>query len=203
MGDLAQSGLDATQMALMMELMAAVTLEARPTIDAQAERRRAKDRDRKRAHNPRNSAESAEMPPPNEYISNPPPVSNETSSVSDLAERVVEAWNEAIPGSPLPQARKLNGDRVKHLRSRVKEHGEDAVFTAIRNLRASEFHSGISGKWTEGNLGWLLKSPENFQKMLERQSDAPAVNGTWQPPPTGLAALLDQGRRYRPRDQAA
>lgn len=87
-----------------------------------------------------------------------------------LPERVVSEWNSAIAGSPLPKALSLNSARLKHLKARISEHGEDAVFQAIRNMCASDFHSGRDGKWTEGNLGWLLKSPENFQKMLERQA---------------------------------
>jgi len=120
--------------------------------------------------------------PPNEYISNPP---SQTSSPDgddplslDLADRVVEAWNGQITGTPLPTARKLNPDRRKHLRCRVAEHGEDAVFVAVSNMIQSDFHSGRSGKWTEGNLGWLLKSPENFLKMLERKPvDVPQSSG--------------------------
>jgi len=61
------SGLSPEQTALMLELMAAVTIDARPAVDEQAERRRAKDRERKRAltphtpQTPRNSAETAEV----------------------------------------------------------------------------------------------------------------------------------------------
>lgn len=87
-----------------------------------------------------------------------------------IEDRTVSFWNAESAGTPLPQARTLNDQRVKHLKARISEHGEDAVFQAIRNMVASDFHSGRDGKWTEGNLGWLLKSPENFQKMLERQA---------------------------------
>lgn len=87
----------------------------------------------------------------------------------DIGGRTVEFWNKETAASPLPQARPLTADRLRHLKARVREHGEEAVFQAIRNMCASDFHSGRDGKWTEGNLGWLLKSPENFLKMLERQ----------------------------------
>lgn len=93
--------------------------------------------------------------------------------LSDFPNRVVEAWNADTAGTPLPKARPLTPDRRKHLAARVKEHGEEAVFVAIRSMAASDFHSGRSGKWTEGNLGWLLKSPENFTKMLERAPEKP------------------------------
>ncbi|WP_311271065.1 hypothetical protein [Sphingobium sp. WCS2017Hpa-17] len=143
-------------------------------LDPVAEKRRAYDRERKRNRD-RNSdgipVESAAPPPPNDIYSNPPPVTptaNAVDPLSDFSDRVVEDWNRQIAGTPLPQARKLNADRRKHLRCRVAEHGESAVLAAIGAMCRSDFHSGRSGKWTEGSLGWLLKSPENFQKMLER-----------------------------------
>lgn len=148
-------------------------------LDPIAEKRRAYDRERKR-NRVRNSGgipvESAAPPPPNDIYSNPPPVTPSAKAddpLPDFSDRVVENWNRQIAGTPLPQARKLNPDRRKHLRCRVAEHGEPAVLAAIGAMCRSDFHSGRSGKWTEGSLGWLLKSPENFQKMLERaDSDA-------------------------------
>jgi hypothetical protein len=139
-------------------------------------------------------------PPPNDINSNPPfDVSSETSAVSDFGDRVVDAWNAGIEGTALPAARKLNPDRRKHLTARAREHGEEAVFAAISNMQRSDFHSGRDGKWTEGNLGWLLKSPENFQKMLERTNAQPPGS-----PQSNLAILGEQARRYRqPQDQAA
>lgn len=136
--------------------------------------------------------------PLNDINSNPPfDGSSEPSAVSDFGDRVVEAWNAGIAGSPLPAARKLNPDRRKHLAARVREHGEEAVFTAIGNMHRSDFHSGRDGKWTEGNLGWLLKSPENFQKMLERTNAQPPGS-----PQSKLAILSEQAQRYR-RPEAA
>jgi len=115
--------------------------------------------------------------------------------LDDFPNRVVETWNTETAGTPLPKARPLTPDRRKHLAVRAKEHGEDAVFAAIRNMAASEFHSGKSGKWTEGNLGWLLKSPENFTKMLERSAPAAAKQSV--PVEQTIRARQDQARIYR------
>jgi len=110
--------------------------------------------------------------PPNEYISNPPSEPSEAkASGIPFSEKVVSVWNDMATGTPLSQARKLNTDRRKHLTARVREHGEAAVLDAIRAVGASDWHSGRAGSW-KADLGWLLKSPENFQKMLERASPA-------------------------------
>ena len=194
MRDLALSGLTADQLALVMELSASLGGEVRR--DPVADKRRAYDRERKRksAGIP---VESTELVSPKEYISNPHPVTPSAKAdtpLDDFPTRVVEAWNAETAGTPLPKARPLTPDRRKHLAARVKEHGEDAVFVAIRNMAASEFHSGKSGKWTEGNLGWLLKSPENFTKMLERS--APPRAGTITPREK-IDALANQAASYR------
>lgn len=58
----------------------------------------------------------------------------------------------------------------------------------------SDFHSGRSGKWTEGSLGWLLKSPENFQKMLERADSEAAKPAPTAKPSIAGGSLFDQLR---------
>ncbi|WP_257541068.1 hypothetical protein [Sphingobium sp. CFD-1] len=169
-------------------------------VDPVAEKRRAYDRERKRIAKenrstgiPPESTETAELVSPNEYISNPHPLTpaaNAADPLSEFSDRVVEDWNRQATGTPLPQARKLNADRRKHLRRRVAENGEEAVFVAIGAMCRSDFHSGRSGKWTEGNLGWLLKSPENFQKMLERAESAKPADA--KPKPTIAGGSLFQ-----------
>jgi hypothetical protein len=143
------------------------------------------------------SKDIADTPPPNDIYSNPPPVTpaaNAADPLSDFSDRVVEDWNRQAASTPLPQARKLNTDRRKHLRCRVAEHGEDAVFAAIGAMCRSDFHSGRSGKWTEGSLGWLLKSPENFQKMLERADGEVAKPAPAAQPRIAGGSLFDQLR---------
>jgi len=195
MRDLAMSGLTAEQLALVMELSASLGGEVRR--DPVADKRRAYDRERKRKSTGI-PPESVEVVSPKEYISNPHPVTPSAKAdtpLDDFPNRVVETWNTETAGTPLPKARPLTPDRRKHLAVRAKEHGEDAVFAAIRNMAASEFHSGKSGKWTEGNLGWLLKSPENFTKMLERSTPQSAKQSV--PVEQTIRARQDQARIYR------
>jgi hypothetical protein len=154
--------------------------------DAEAAERRARDAERKRLEraskdSPRTQRGRVQEPSPNEYNLTPtakPECSDEHSAPSDFADEVVEVWNREIVGTPLPVARKLTPERRKHLNARVKVHGKEAVPVAIRAMCQSDFHSGKSGKWTHGNLGWLLKNDENFTKMLERKAaDQPCASG--------------------------
>lgn len=81
MAQLAGSALTPEQLALVMELSAAVATEARPIVDIAAHRRRERDREyqAERRQSRQKSADAADAGnPPNEYISNPPiPSSNE------------------------------------------------------------------------------------------------------------------------------
>lgn len=140
-------------------------------------------------------------PPPNDNISNPPPISpaaNAAAPLSNFSDRVMEDWNREIAGSPLPPAKRMTPARRKALACRVREHGEDAVLVAIRGMVGSDFHSGRSGKWTEGDLGWLLK-PENFAKMLERAAKVEAGKPAAKPSVAGgsLFARLQAGEISR------
>lgn len=81
MADLAASGLSPDQLALVMELTATLTVEARPAVDESAQRRRDRDRERKRNFRriPQTSADNAD-PSPSLPLSPTPPISNPTSS---------------------------------------------------------------------------------------------------------------------------
>ena len=138
---------------------------------------------------------------PNDIISNPLPVTpaaNAAAPLSDFSDRVMEDWNREIAGTPLPPAKRMTPARRKALTARVREHGQDAVLIAIRGMTGSDFHSGRSGKWTEGDLGWLLK-PENFAKMLERAAKADANKPAPKPSVAGgsLFQQLQDGKISR------
>jgi hypothetical protein len=165
---LAEKGLTAAD---IVELAEALEVRRDPTAAERMRRMRAKKNERVTV-----TRNVTVEPFPNDINSNPTgfDVSNETSAVSDFAAEVVEAWGREIAGTPLPAAHKLSADRRKHLNARVKDHGRAAVFIAMRGMCRSDFHSGKSGQWTHGNLGWLIKNDENFVKMLERgQAEAP------------------------------
>ena len=108
---------------------------------------------------------------PNDNNSNPlPPQSSDEDRVpaqSGFEQQAVAAWNaHAAPAGALP-ARGLTPRRRQSLKARMSEHGPDAVLEAIANLAASPFHCGRNDRGWRASLGWLLTSPENFQKMLE------------------------------------
>jgi hypothetical protein len=145
-----------------------------------------------------NALPSVTGSPKDIYIQTPSEPLSANADSPPLADRVVSAWNEGPAKSGCTAAIPLNQDRIKHLRARIREHGEQSVFEAIGNLGRSDFHCGKNDRCWKANLGWLLKSPENFQKALE-------LRPTEKPPPSGpgLAALLHQAQRYAPREQAA
>ncbi|MBI0474237.1 HNH endonuclease [Sphingomonas sp. MA1305] len=159
--------------------------------------RRARDRERKRAERAEKKGPSKDVRTvrgqskdkvdtspevsPNDIYSNPLP--NPTTGAEapcPLAERVVEAWNEGPGKRGATTAKPLDAGRRKSLSLRLKEHTEAEVFEAIRNVGASDFHCGKNDRGWTANLGWLLKSPENFQKALElmpRKPLAPPASG--------------------------
>lgn len=112
--------------------------------------------------------------PPDEYISNPPttPLSSDEdrpphSNFEILGDRVVAAWNDGPKQAGAIPCRGLNPRRETSLGARLREHGEEAVFEAIRNLAQSRFHCGDNERGWRASLGWLLGSAENFQSLLE------------------------------------
>lgn len=106
--------------------------------------------------------------PLNEDNSNPPVPQSANADCPPLAEKVVLAWNAMATANGLSQSRKLNPKRRAALTARVREHGEPAIFEAIANVGRSDWHCGRkTGSDWKADLGWLLTSPEKFQKLLE------------------------------------
>lgn len=80
MAELAASGLDAKQIALVMELSAAVATEARPIVDSAAEKKREYDRNYQRSRRTNRTKSYDSNDPPKENISNPPSAPNGAGS---------------------------------------------------------------------------------------------------------------------------
>lgn len=156
-------------------------------VDDQAERRRTADRERKRDERLRKSAESADSADtsPNESISNPPKPRSSNDDLSPLANRIVSTWNDTAAKAGAREARGFPADRRKLLKARLAEHGEAALFEAIANVAASEFHCGKGDRSWRANLGWVLKA-ENFQRMLEL-APSPSAKPIRNYPPEYLA----------------
>jgi hypothetical protein len=81
-----------------------------------------------------------------------------------LAKRVIEAWN-AQKG--LTASRGMDEALQKHLDARVKAHGEQSVFDAIRRIGASPWHCGKNDGGWKASLSWMLSSAAKFLIALE------------------------------------
>ncbi len=181
--DLLQRLADAgTPMSLIMEV--AETLAEARAAERLLEKRREKDRDRKRnSKDSVETAERAETPSPNEYISNPLPtpsvVSNETTPPTDLIlvseveqpdqlkpEHVVEVWNDVAERRGLAKVKQLTPQRRRKLVSRIKEAGVDGFTEAIGTIEASPFLRGENGRGWRADFDWMLE-PKNFTKLRE------------------------------------
>ena len=105
--------------------------------------------------------------PPNDINSNPPSPRSSDEDLTPLAEKLVTEWNGSAAAAGAIPCRGLNVRRQTALRARLREHGEAALFEAVRNLAASEFHCGRNPRGWRATLGWLLAKPESLQGMIE------------------------------------
>lgn len=129
---------------------------------------------------------------PNDIYSNPTdPCGAKAPQSPSLSDRVVDDWNSKAAQRGARRANPLNASRRKHLAARVKEHGEEAIFRAIGGIASSDWHCGRVSDW-RADIGWLLKSPENFQKALEL-ADSPPRSATSEPS-SFARHILDQRR---------
>ena len=186
------------------EMIVAAVKAAAGTDAKRREERRARDAERQRRHRARRAKPRAAPPasatrppitachadagvtprdrhptPPNENNSTPPPSpSSDEDLTPELEERVVAAWNETAAKAGACPSRGLDAPRRAALHRRIGEHGEEALFEAIRNLAATPFHCGRNKTGWRATLGWLLGNAEAFQRMLEL---TPAQDA--QPPP--------------------
>jgi hypothetical protein len=76
-------------------------------------------------------------------------------------------WNETAAKAGAAPCPGLSARRMAALRARRGEHGEAALFEAVRNLAASRFHCGENQRGWRASLGWLLGNAEAFQRVLE------------------------------------
>ncbi len=159
------------------EMIVAAVKAATQAEDAKRDARRMKDAARQRRVRetravrpdiraarvtPRDAADA----PPNE-ISNPPSPRSSDEDLTPLAEKLVTAWNGSAAAAGAIPCRGLNVRRRTALRARLREHGEEALFEAVRNLAASEFHCGRNPRGWRATLGWLLAKPESLQGLIE------------------------------------
>ena len=173
------------------EMIVAAVKAATAADDGRRTERRAKDAARQRRVRASRSAKAESRvhdvtppvpadTPPNE-ISNPPLPRSSDEDLTPLADRLVEAWNEGPAAAGAIPSRGLNPRRRAAMTARLREHGETALFEAVRNLAASEFHCGKNARSWKATLGWLIAKPEAFQRMIELTSVEGAARVTMTP----------------------
>lgn len=162
-------------------------MAAKPAaIDEAAERRRAKDRERKRTQKAENSAEfrgnSAESPSRKENTPTPPkentppqkktpPKGGQKEKGSPLeVSRAVEVWREVCVPVGMPDVMSLNDKRRRQLAARLGQHGLDGWRAACVRAANSAHCRG------ENNRGWrcnldFLSSESGFTKTMEGNYD--------------------------------
>jgi hypothetical protein len=184
MADLASSGLTAEQMALMMELSAALAVEARPCGDETAERRRARDREyqaakREQEKNRRQmSADSAEESNSPSPVFPPNPLSTPTRNNNPArvkGTRLDEHW----------KPEKLTGEAGK-LVERYGQQWAKTQFEAFQNFWiAKSGKDACKTDWQRTWANWIINAN-------------PPKTPPGQPPPAAYdeQRLAEMQRRY-------
>lgn len=81
---------------------------------------------------------------------------------SNKLQPIIEQWNSLN----LSKIINVNGNRLKMLNSRIKEHGIDEVLKAIELIKTSSFLKGQNSRNWIITFDWFIK-PSNFIKVLE------------------------------------
>lgn len=146
-----------------------------------AEKRREKDRERQRRHRESRDVTVTECDAdgvsPKEYISNPHPVpsvnSNELTSPAEpelKPEHVIEAWNHTAERVGLKTVRKPTPERIRKLRTRIKQNTIEDFTEAIAAIERSAFLRGENDRGWKAHFDWMLE-PKNFTKLIEGTYD--------------------------------
>lgn len=146
-------------------------------------RKLARDRERRAraatARRPRRDSEATAPRPRGEYntkqnettpttLSDAEVPGSETPAPAANWERWAAHWNEIATKTGLPRVEKRTDRRIRALRARLAEHGEEAVRRVLEAPLTSAFLRGETGRsgWRGATLDWLLK-PDAFVRVLE------------------------------------
>jgi hypothetical protein len=174
MGDLASAGLTAEQLALVIELSAAVATEARPAVDRAAENKRAYDREYRKAERRKSRTTSHDNTTINgspHKVNNLPPskppsvISNEITPPTDKPTLVLEAFNLMADEAGLPKAR-MTPERRKKLASFTRRHKVEDITEAIWRIPQTPFLCGENERGWKADFDFLLQ-PKSFNRILE------------------------------------
>lgn len=98
-----------------------------------------------------------------------------SSSNGVPAQKILSFWNEEIQSveSPMPRVQRIKQgtQRYKHVRARWKENPDLELWkTVIAKAARSSFLNGRVKAW-QADFDWIIKSPDNFTKVLEGKYD--------------------------------
>lgn len=73
-------------------------------------------------------------------------------------------------GAAVPRIKSLDGARLEQVRSRLREHGKEALAAMIRKAAVSDFLNGRNERGFTATFDWLIR-PANFVKVIEGNYD--------------------------------
>ena len=99
----------------------------------------------------KDDAEKRKMPNPEEDINIP---------------AFIRFFNKIMANAAIPKIATLQGERLKSLRARCREHGKNRVAQVLQRAASMSFLNGGGNQGWVASLDWLLR-PNNFSKVME------------------------------------
>jgi hypothetical protein len=167
---MADAGASAELIAIAIEEMEALELSLSARRTADRERKRAQRERQKTAGVTGHSEDSHGTVTANVTdkgsleVSPQTPLPKPSKSAPLSPPKFMEAWNVPAKRHGLPTIQSIAGERLKALRRRVSDHGEQAVMSAIAAVFRSPHWLGENG-WM-GNFDSMLR-PANFVRLIE------------------------------------
>jgi len=78
----------------------------------------------------------------------------------------IKFFNEIMANAAIPKIATLQGERLKSLRARCREHGKNCVAQVLQRAASMSFLNGGGNQGWVASLDWLLR-PNNFSKVME------------------------------------
>jgi len=194
MGDLAATGMTPDQIALVMELSAAVSAEARPVADEAANRRRERDKEyqaqkrnerRQISADSDDTADAAPFPaPPNENNLTPPTHTPENISTREAAEAHVVDWLEWREKNPFPRQhwspKPLWADFLKNRKAKTLPNTVAAHDKLLRDIEAACLRT----RWPPGKV-FRACVEQGWGAIYDTAEMKEAINGQQPRKPNG------------------
>ena len=78
----------------------------------------------------------------------------------------IRFFNKIMANAAIPKIATLQGERLKSLRARCREHGKNRVAQVLQRAASMSFLNGGGNQGWVASLDWLLR-PNNFSKVME------------------------------------